>query len=171
MSNAINFTPNFIKSMVINNFNKINNTEISPDLSLLEFVNTGKNDEFILQDVSSNRGVIASKIYINEIFPKVIDLRQYKNTSLANKLPITDINADKINNLYSTELIKIDPVSPINETLLDSKDVSDFVLFCNVFGFYELAINDVHLGKAGDKLIISVDEHNTIFTGYLEVLV
>jgi hypothetical protein len=173
MSNvdAVNFSLAQIKSLGINAFDRINNTQTSVALGTLAFKKATDDDKVLLQDTLSKSGILMKKISLDSIFPSGISLRPYKKSIYQEQDQITEAMGVKLNTKYSTTLTVVDPNVLNTATSFDKDSVRDFMTFCRVFGFYELTLSDVHLSTVDGKLIISVNSTHDYFTGFIEVLV
>ncbi|UOX39601.1 hypothetical protein [Aeromonas phage ZPAH34] len=163
-----------LKYDVMRLFNELNETEIQTDLNGLGFVSSNQ-DNVILKDLFSHRGILSKKINIGSFFPKNIDLTIFNDQTLIKQISHSQTDMGSFVNAFPTEpnkpLVKY-PESAI--TIPDGFDemlVKQFYLFCRVLGFWELQISDVMLGKQDNKLTISVVNTHPIFTGTVEVTV
>jgi hypothetical protein len=160
-----------LKQIGVEAFNKLNEKNVQLILPQLNYVRTGDKDKVLLQDTVTKSGVVISKINIADIFPEIVSIQELKVKQICTALPVYEGYADKMNSRYSVNVVS-EQIELINaNTSLEIGLIRDFVMFCRVYGFFELKINDVNLVKNEDKLIIVVNENHTLFTGRLEVLV
>lgn len=166
----INVNGRHTKQLVIDAFNKTNGTQVNPDLRYLEFERTSVEDAVMLQNPESQKGAIVSKISLASLFPKTVDLRPFKTRT--GHLPEYNKNAvPLINNRHNTELVHVGKDVFKGRTDASKEDAKMFLLFCRVFGFYELDISEVSLISYDDKMTIATNPNNKVYTGFIEVLV
>ncbi|AEV89551.1 hypothetical protein OBP_114 [Pseudomonas phage OBP] len=166
----INVNGRHTKQLVIDAFNKVNGTQVNPDFQQLEFERTGDSNKVMLHNPGSQKGALINKISLSDLFPKTIDLRPFKERT--GNLPEYNENAVKlINDRHNTELVHPgkDVLKGRTNILVD--DVKMFLLFCRVYGFYELDISEVEIYNFGTSLVITPNQNNQIYTGTLEVLI
>lgn len=166
----INTNTKRIKEYVINLYNKANQTEVNPDLDQLVFENIG-DDKVILQDPATKRGVVFKKIDITSLFTKIIDLRPFKEKREMSLGGMHPSNVDRFNDKHNHQLVSPEVNILKSPTGFPVEDVKEFVLFCRVFGFYELDIGDVTLIRSGETLYISINDTQPLYYGVLEVKV
>lgn len=167
---VINVTAAHIKQLIVDLFNKINKVNSAPDLEHLSVEKLSDN-KVMLQNPMSHTGVVFNKIHLNNLFPDIVTLRNFKE-GLSNQAPILEAeHVDKFNTKHNRILTSVEMDILRTPTTAPLDVVKDFILFCRVFGFYELDIGDVTLMSQEGKLIISVNPTNKLFTGYIEVLV
>lgn len=160
-----------LKRIVLSLFNELNQTNVDVPLSNLVFEKTPAEGKVLLQNPTSKMGVLLNKINIQDLFPKMINLRPFTQAEEGNAILLEQADVPTLNAKHATELVT-DEADILNAaTSFDNALVKKFVLFCRVFGFYELGIGDVTLNMQDDVLTIMVVPTNTVFTGYVEVLV
>lgn len=160
-----------LKRIVVSLFNELNQTNVDVPLSNLVFEKTPAEGKVLLQNPSSKMGVLLNKINLQDLFPKMINLRPFSEPLDANATLLKQIDVAALNAKHATELVTEEADILNAPTSFDTELVKKFVLFCRVFGFYELGIGDVTLNMQDDVLTIMVVPAHTVFTGYVEVLV
>lgn len=167
---VINIGSERIKRYALDLYNKANQSNIEMDVDRLTFESVG-DDKVMLQDTVTKRGVLISKISLQSLFPNVIDLRPFKHNRLTALGIMHPTNAAHFNEKHEATLV--DPEINIlkSSTGFPIEDIKEFILFCRVFGFYELDIGDVTLIRSNDTLYISVNDTHALYTGVLEVKV
>lgn len=167
---VISVTADKIKRAVIKLFNLVNGTHSNPELPQLSFERLG-DDKVILQNPDTGSGVVINKIPISSIFPQIVSVREFKAGITSNAPIISNEHVDRFNLRHERVIVGAEVDVFKYQTPVSTETAKDFLLFCRVFGFYELDIGDVSLISEEGKLIISVNSTNKLFTGYLEVLV
>lgn len=167
----VNVNGSRLKKMALNLFNRLNGTDADVPLTDLIFERTTIDGKVLLQNPSTKTGVIMDKIRLEDIFPKTLDLRPFMAKFVKNSPALDATDVTKLNERHST-IIAVEEANILNSiTPFDTELVKKFVLFCRVFGFYELSIGDVTLNETNGKMGISVVSTHPVFTGHLEVLV
>lgn len=166
----INVNGRHTKQLAIDAFNKVNGTQANPDFKYLEFEKTSVDGAVILHNPGTQRGVVTSKIQLADIFPKTINLRPFKEHS-GNLPEYTADAVPLINNRHNTDLVHTAKDVFKGQTSASKENARLFLLFCRVFGFYELDISEVDLFNGDDTLYIAVNPNNKVYTGLIEVLV
>lgn len=167
----INVSDAQLKRLGLSIFNRVNQRDVDVPLSDLVFEKTTDNDKVLLQNPMTKSGILMKKIALQDIFPAGINLRPFKIRFVKNAQEMTADDVAMINERHATDIVTIEADILDNPTSYDIELVKDFVLFCRVFGFYELGISDVTLNKYDGKLTIMVVPTHTLFTGYIEVLI
>lgn len=167
----INVSLNHIKQIPIDVFNNVNKTQVSPPLTDLDFQSTGEDGTVLLNNPTCKGGVVINKIALDQLFSKEVDLRPFIKGSNRKTSELFANQVDDFNTKHSTEVVMVEANILNAPTVFDVELVKNFVLFCRVFGFYELGIGDVNLNQNDGKMIISVPSTHKLFTGYIEVLV
>lgn len=167
---VINIGSERIKRYALDLYNKANQSNIEMDVDRLTFESVG-DDKVMLQDTVTKRGVLISKISLQGLFPNVIDLRPFKHNRHTALGIMHPTNTTHFNEKHEATLV--DPEVNIlkSSTGFPIEDIKEFILFCRVFGFYELDIGDVTLIRSNDTLYISVNDTHALYTGVLEVKV
>ncbi|QYN79981.1 hypothetical protein PQD71_gp088 [Kosakonia phage Kc263] len=167
----VNVSETRLKKLAISLFNQVNKTDVDVPLTDLSFERTTIDGKVLLQNPSTKTGVIMNKIRIEDLFPKTLDLRPFMTTFVKNAPVLASTDVDALNQRHAT-VIALQEANLLNSaTMFDEALVKKFILFCRVFGFYELGIGDVTLNEYDGKMGIAVVSTHALFTGYLEVLV
>lgn len=167
---VINVSGMRIKRLILDVYNKTNNSNMNADLEKYVLEPVG-DDKVILQDPMTKRGVVFNKIDLSRVFPPNLDIRPFKNKLEHTEGSMSVAGAERFNEKHSGYLV--DPEVDIlkSPTGFPVEDVKEFILFCRVFGFYELDIGDVTLIRTDDIFYISVNATHPVYYGVLEVKV
>jgi len=166
---VINVDGRVIKSAVLKAFEKLNDVKVSPNLGLLS-IEPVCDKNVMLQDPNTKSGVVLHKVKLRDFFPKTISVRAFKNVT-TNAQALTPEEVNGFNEKYGVELVNAEKDVLKGMSQAPVETVRNFILFCRVFGFYELDIGDVSIYEHNGVMTISVNDTNKFFTGYIEVLV
>lgn len=173
--NLIAINEQSLKHAIMVGCNEVNETELQVDINALRFSPSGEN-QVLLSDVTSTRGVLVNKLDISTLFPCSLDISQFKHPdSWQKQLPCDSdaLQRSLINFGYQRD----NPVvEQAQSAVIVPQNVCEevakyFLLFCRVVGFWELKLEDVCLAFEDNKLTISVVRTHPIFTGSIEVTV
>lgn len=167
---VINIGSERIKRYALDLYNKANQSNIEMDVDRLTFESVG-DDKVMLQDTVTKHGVLISKISLQGLFPNTIDLRPFKHNRHTALGIMHPTNATHFNEKHEATLVDPEVNVLKSSTGFPIEDIKEFILFCRVFGFYELDIGDVTLIRSNDTLYISVNDTHALYTGVLEVKV
>lgn len=167
---VINISSRRIKRILLSVYNRANETQLSADLDKFVLEPVG-DDKVLLQDPITKRGVLFGKINIKTLFPNNIDISPFKNNLSYSREPMRVSDVDRFNEKHNEDIVSEEMDILKSPTGFPIDDVKEFVLFCRVFGFYELDVGDVTLIRSGDILYISVNETHPVYYGVLEVKV
>lgn len=167
---VINISGKRIKKLILNVYNRTNESKLNADLDKFVFEPVG-DDKVLLQDPITKRGVLFSKINIKTLFPDNIDISPFKNNLSYSRQPMSVSDVDRFNEKHNENIVNEEMNILKSPTGFPIDDVKEFVLFCRVFGFYELDVGDVTLIRSNDILYISVNETHPVYYGVLEVKV
>lgn len=167
----INVNQLHLKRMALSLFNELNGTAVDVPLSNLVFEKTPATGKVLLQNPTTKTGILMNKINIKDLFPKTLNIQPFLSALEGNATVLDDTDVSGLNSKHSTELVTQEADILNVPTSFDTEVVKLFVLFCRVFGFYELGIGDVTLNRREDTLTIMVVPNHTVFTGYVEVMV
>ncbi|EBY9764020.1 hypothetical protein D5W64_12980 [Salmonella enterica subsp. enterica serovar Saintpaul] len=167
---VINISGRRIKKLILNVYNRTNGSKLNADLDKFVLEPVG-DDKVLLQDPITKRGVLFSKINIATLFPNNIDISPFKNRLVYSRQPMSVNDVECFNEKHGETIVSGEMDILKSPTGFPIDDVRDFVLFCRVFGFYELDVGDVTLIRSGDILYISVNETHPVYYGVLEVKV
>ncbi|QGH71950.1 hypothetical protein N1M2_87 [Klebsiella phage N1M2] len=124
----------------------------------------------MMQNSQTKSGVLINKINIADLFPNTIDITQYKAPHGVLSVMQGD-DADSFNNKHGKLLVSPEMDVLKSQTPFAVEDIKDFILFCRVYGFWELDIGSVTLIRYNGKLRIQVNQGNKLFHGFIEVTV
>ena len=173
----IDISDKAIQGAVIRVLNELNETTLQVDLDTLEFV-PGSDSYLTLLEGGVRAGVLIGKVNISELFVSNLDLGPFKQRSLIKQQVRSEYELNEAQTLVSDFNNSRD--IPLLQLAPDGYDVpegiaedvaKDFLLFCRVFGFWELNFQNTILNKQDGILHISVVETHPVYTGSLEVLV
>lgn len=167
---VVNINDRDVKRHVISLFEKANNITVTGDtdnLGLLQVTDA----ESMLQDMSTRNGVLFKKIPLGSILPKTLDLRPFKTKTEGKAPELQPKDVSAFNTKYGSELVAEEKDILSGQTPFTVEQVKDFVLFCRVFGFFELDISDVTLIHYDGVMNITPNHTHKLYTGSIEVLV
>lgn len=167
----VNVSSTQIKRMALSLFNEVNGTNVDVPLSDLVFEKSPAEGKMLLQNPATKSGVLLSKINIQDLFYKSLSISNFTGEQVGNVPVLGRSDIEALNDKHSTQLV-VEEADILNvPTSLDAELVKKFILFCRVFGFYELGIGDVTLNMYDEKMVISVVPTHAVFTGHIEVRV
>lgn len=166
----INVNGRHTKQLAVDAFNRVNGINANPDFRQLEFESSSVEGTVILHNPSTQKGVVANKISLGDLFPKTVDLRPFK-TRTGNLPEATKDAVQLINAKHNTELAHVGKDVFKGRTNITEEEAKNFLLFCRVFGFYELDVSDFTIFSYDGKMAMSVNPSHKLYTGFIEVLV
>lgn len=147
--------------------------ELNIQKDAISLVRSG-NNHILVKDTDSNAGVLISKLDLGTMFPDVIDIRPFK------KLNRTQVTAEyppeaartlvsEFNKELECELLLVDCDVLKRPTQYTAELLREFILFCRVYGFWQLDASDLDMCIDNDVLYISVVNTHEHYTGNIKV--
>lgn len=166
-----------VKESAVALANDVNDKELTIVASSLKPTPVFNQHQSLLMDPVVRLGILIKKVQLKDIFPTPLDIRSFSKQTGSQLRPFNQ-GSDKIkgdvasfNEKHGSELLNPEHDILNTPTEYPKGLVLDYVTFCRVTGFFDLAIADVNLRKEGEKLTITVVETNNLYGGQLEVLI
>lgn len=165
------FTADVVKGAAIQAFNAVNKSNLGINPSILGIGSTVPNDEVMLLDQVTNKGILFTKLDIKKIIDPNIDISGFEtinpDSQQLQELAAEDV--DKYNQDANSRLLSVYENNFSSLSSYDMDTLKKYGVFCRVTGFFELDISEVDLFVEGNVLTISVKDGHRLFTGAVEV--
>lgn len=157
-----------IRNYAVDLYETANGCRATVDVSFLEPERICETTS-MLQNPTTKSGVLIKKINIADLFPNTVDITPYKASQGVLTIMEGD-DASSFNEKHGRRLVSPEMDVLKSQTPFAVEDVKDFLLFCGVYGFWELDIGSVTLVRHNGNLRIQVNQGNKLFCGSIEVI-
>lgn len=167
-----NLSLNGIKEVVLSEQGKQCPGGLNVPLDSLVLARAGDHT-VLLKDIDGTAGVLIDKLDIRTMFPEELDLRPFKDV-VQQVTPISqpellETFVSDFNSKHDCELLGIEHDVLKSPTGLSVAVVSKFILFCRVYGFWQLDVGDLDMSMDDEWLYITVVPTHGLFTGNIKV--
>lgn len=144
---------------------------ITPEALILQ--RSGDNN-ILVRDIDNPAGVLISKLDLATMLPDELDLRPFKNNpsqQLTAEWPQTSLEAfvSHFNKDLHCELVGIEHDVLVRPTRYSKELLKEFILFCRVYGFWQLDSMDFDMNMDGEYLYLTVVATHERYTGHIKV--
>lgn len=162
-----------VKEVAINQQRGYCSHELNIQKDNISLVRSGGN-HILVKDTDSSAGVLINKLDLATMFPDVIDIRPFKKleggqATTEYSPEATSAFVSEFNKELECELLLTNCDVLKRPTRYTVELLREFVLFCRVYGFWQLDASDLDMCIDNDVLHIAVVNTHEHYTGNIKV--